>query len=68
MNVSPINLLKTKRNLFIYGIKPYRAVNTFHHGYKNQSANDVQSKGHCLFWDLYKTLNAKRATCRIFEY
>jgi len=29
------NLLKTK-------ISPYRAVNTFHHGYKkNQSVNDV---------------------------
>jgi len=22
----------------------YRAVNTFHHGYKNQSVNDVYSK------------------------
>jgi hypothetical protein len=26
---------------FIYGISPYRAVNTFQHGYKNQSVNDV---------------------------
>jgi hypothetical protein len=32
-------------------VAPYRAVNTFHHGYKNQSDNDVQSKGRCLFWD-----------------
>ena len=26
---------------FIQAISPYRAVNTFHHGYKNQSVNDV---------------------------
>jgi len=26
------------------GISPYRAVNTFHHGYKNQSVNDVKAK------------------------
>jgi hypothetical protein len=32
-----INLLKTKRNLLYTGISPYRAVNTSHHGYKNQS-------------------------------
>jgi len=35
------NLLKTKRISFIWGIIPYRAVNTFHNGYKNQSVNDV---------------------------
>ena len=30
------NVWKTKNNLlYIYGISPYRAVNTFHHGYKN---------------------------------
>jgi hypothetical protein len=29
---------------FIERISPYRAVNTFHHGYKNQSVNDVHSK------------------------
>jgi len=23
--------------------------------------------GRCLFWDAYKTLNAKREPCRIFE-
>ena len=44
----------------IYGISPYRAVNTFHHGYKNQSVNYVYNKSRCLFWDPYKTLNAKR--------
>jgi hypothetical protein len=47
-------------------IGPYRAVNTFHHGYKTQSVNDVYSKSHCLFWDRYKTLKAKRAPCRSF--
>ena len=52
---------------FIYGISPYRAVNTSHHGYKNQSFNDVLGKSRCLFWDPYKTLNAKRAPCRIVE-
>jgi len=25
---------------------------TFHHGYKNQSVNDVYSKGRCLFWEI----------------
>jgi hypothetical protein len=52
---------------WIAWISPYRAVNSFHHGYKNRSANDVYSKSHCLFWDPYKTLNTKQAPCRIFE-
>jgi hypothetical protein len=34
-----INPLKTKRICFIYGLSPYRAVNTLHFGYKNQSLN-----------------------------
>jgi hypothetical protein len=59
-----INLLKI---CFIQGISLYRAVNTFHHGYKNQSVNDVQSKSRCLFWDPYKSLNTERAPCGIFE-
>jgi hypothetical protein len=46
---------------------PYRAVNTFHHGYKNQSVNDVESKGRCLFLDPHKTVKAKRAPFRIFD-
>ena len=61
-----INLLKTKSNLLYLGIRSYRVVNTFHHGYKNQPVNDLQSKSRCLFWYPYKTLNAKRAPCRIF--
>jgi len=34
---------------------------------QNQSVNDVSNKSRCLFWDPYKTLNAKRASCRISE-
>jgi hypothetical protein len=34
-----INLLKTKRICFIYGLSAYCAVNTLHFGYKNQSLN-----------------------------
>jgi hypothetical protein len=34
-----INPLKTKRVCFIYGLSAYRAVNTLHFGYKNQSLN-----------------------------
>ena len=40
---------------FVEGIRLYRALNTFHHSYKNQSINDVYSKGRCLFRDTYKT-------------
>jgi hypothetical protein len=34
-----INPLKTKRICFIHGLIAYRAVNTLHFGYKNQSVN-----------------------------
>jgi hypothetical protein len=33
------NPLKTKRICFIQGLSAYRAVNTLHFGYKNQSLN-----------------------------
>ena len=33
--------LRTKRNRVTLGLSPYRAVNTLHFGYKNQSVNDV---------------------------
>jgi hypothetical protein len=33
----------------------YRAVNNFRHGYKNQSANAVQSKTRSPFYDPYET-------------
>jgi hypothetical protein len=37
--LSLINPLKTKRIRFIQGLSAYRAVNTLHFGYKNQSLN-----------------------------
>jgi hypothetical protein len=36
---SYINPLKKKRICFIEGLSAYRAVNTLHFGYKNQSLN-----------------------------
>jgi hypothetical protein len=38
-DVLTINALKTKRICFTYELSPYRAVNTLHFGYKNQSLN-----------------------------
>jgi len=35
------NPLRTKRTRVIKGLSSYRAVNTLHFGYKNQSVNDV---------------------------
>jgi len=48
------NPLKTKRRL-LYLTSPYRAVNTFHLGYKNQSVCAVSGTSRCLFADKYKT-------------
>ena len=50
-----INPLKMKRRLL--NLKPslYRAVNTFHLGYKNQPVYAVSGTSHCLFPDKYKT-------------
>jgi len=50
-----INPLKRKRRLLYLKKISYRAVNTFHLGYKNQSVDDVSGKSHCLFSDKYKT-------------
>ena len=57
--VNPINFmplkfnpLNTKRRLLY---SPYRAVNTFHLGYKNQSVYAVSGTSRCLFSDKYKT-------------
>ena len=50
-----IKPLRTHGICFIQGLSPYRAVNTFHHGYKNQSVNDIQGESYCLFRDPYKT-------------
>jgi len=44
-----INLVKMKRIRFIQGPSPYRAVNTFHLGYKNQSVYAVSGTSRCLF-------------------
>ena len=51
-NTSLFNPLKTKSRL-----RPtsYRAVNTFHLGYKNQSVYAVSGTSRCLFSDKYKT-------------
>ena len=50
-----INPLKTKRRLPYLKALPYRAVNTFHLGYKNQSVYAVSGTSRCLFSDKYKT-------------
>jgi hypothetical protein len=50
------NLLKTKHNLLYVRNQSYRAVHTFHHGYKGQSVNDIKQR--LLSWDPYKTLSA----------
>jgi hypothetical protein len=39
LNFAIFNPLKTKRISFIQGLSAYRAVNTLHFGYKNQSLN-----------------------------
>jgi len=45
---------------------PYRAVNTFHLGYKNQSVYAVSGTSRCLFSDKYRTnkYNVGRAYSR----
>jgi hypothetical protein len=47
-------LLGAKRKMLYIRDQPYRAVNTFHQGYENQSGIDVSRKSRCLFWDPYK--------------
>jgi hypothetical protein len=47
--------LKTKGRLFYLKPSPYRAVNTFHICYKNQSFYNVSGRSRCLFSDKYKT-------------
>jgi len=50
------NPLNTKRRPLYLKAQPYRAVNTFHLGYKNQSVYDVSGTSRCLFTDKYITL------------
>jgi hypothetical protein len=40
---------------FTYRPSPYRAVNSFQLGYKNQSVYAVSGTSRCLFSDKYKT-------------
>jgi hypothetical protein len=47
--LNAINPLTTERIYFIKRFNAYRAVNTLHFGYKNQSINVLQGKSRCLF-------------------
>jgi len=50
-----INPLQTKRRPLYLNSQSVRAVNTFHHGYKNQSVYAVSGTSRYLFSDKYKT-------------
>ena len=50
-----INPLKTNSRLRYLRPSPYRAVNTFYLGYKNQSVYAVSGTSRCLFSDKYKS-------------
>ena len=50
-----VNPLKTKHRPIYLKTSPYRAVNTFHLCYKNQSVDAVSGTSRCLFSDKYKT-------------
>ena len=50
------NPLKTKRRQLYLKTHSYRAVNTFHIGYKNQSVYAVSGTSRCLFSDKYSRL------------
>ena len=51
INIIP---LKTKRRPLYLKTRPYRAVDTVHLGYKNQSVYAVSGTSRCLFSDKYK--------------
>jgi hypothetical protein len=51
--VKGISPLKTKRRPLYLRPSPYRAVNTFHLGYKNRSFYAVSGTSRCLFSDKY---------------
>jgi len=64
--IGHIILLKTKRRLLYLRPSPYRAVNTFHLGYKNQTVYAVKGTSRCLFSDKYKT--HKYSVGRAYNY
>jgi hypothetical protein len=47
-------------------LSPYRAVNTFHLGYKNQSVFYVSGTSRCLFSDKHKTRTSKYRVGRAY--
>ena len=55
---SRFNPLNTKRKLLYLKTSSYRAVNTSHLGYSNQSVYDISGTSRCLFSDKFKK-NAK---------
>ena len=52
---SNINPLRTKLYVSDLKTQPYRAVNTFHLGYKNGSVYTVSGTSRCFSSDKYKT-------------
>jgi hypothetical protein len=53
--LSPLTLYIRSADRFISRPSPYRAVNTFNFGCKNQSVYAVSGTSRCLFSDKYKT-------------
>ena len=52
---SPLIHLVMKSKFRVYRPSSYRAVNTFHLGYKNQSVYYISVTSRCLFSDPHKT-------------
>jgi len=47
---SALSFQRRSADRFIQSPSPYRAVNTFHLGYKNQSVYALSGTSRCLFW------------------
>ena len=62
-----INPLNTKCRLLYLRPSSYRAVSTFHLGYKKQSVYVVSGTSRCLFSDKYKTRKYRWAEHTIVE-
>jgi len=52
---SALTLYRRSTGCYILRPSPYRTVNTFHLGYKNQSVYALSGASRCLFSDKYKT-------------